>query len=115
MTAEEFKSMDLTVEADAQLYVEAGLEWLQGHTTLDVDLKNMETIKALPSSARLFLVKFCEICDRNIGIASETVGPMSQSFAADSVARQTALLARQLLKPWLKAEVTFTPCQRRWL
>lgn len=114
MTAEEFKSLGLPVPDSAQLYVEAGLEWLRDNTTLKLDLTDMETIKALPSSARLFLVKFCEICERDTRIASESVGPMSQSFTTDSAAKQTAALARQLLKAWLRSNVQFLPCQRRW-
>lgn len=114
MTAEEFKSLGLPVEEGAQLYVESGLEWLRDNTTLKVDITDMESIKALPSSARLFLVKFCEICSRDIGVTGESVGPMSQNFSSDSTAKQTAVLARQLLKAWLKPGVTFIPCIRRW-
>lgn len=114
MTAEEFQGLDLPVGADARLYVEAGLEWLRDNTTLELDIVDVESIKALPSSARLFLVKFCEICSRDIGVTGESVGPMSQSFSSDSTAKQTAALARQLLKAWLKPGVTFIPCIRRW-
>lgn len=114
MTAEEFKGLGLPVEAEERLYVESGLEWLRDNTTLEVDITNMESIKALPSSARLFLVKFCEICSQDIGVTDESVGPMSQSFTTDSVSKQTMALARQLLKAWLKANVTFIPCTRRW-
>lgn len=115
MTAEEFKSIGLPVEPDAQLYVESGLEWLRDNTILNMDLKDTESIKALPSSARLFLVKFCEICSQDIGVTGESVGPMSQSFTTDSVSKQTAALARQLLRPYLKSNVKFIPCTRRWL
>lgn len=114
MTAEEFKSLGLPVEAEAQLYVESGLEWLQDNTTLNMDPKDLESIKALPSSARLFLVKFCEIYTRDIGVTGESVGPMSQSFTTDSVSKQTMALARQLLKAWMKSNVKFIPCARRW-
>lgn len=114
MTAEEFRSLGLPVEASAQLYVEAGLEWLRDNTTLNVDPSDTESIKALPSSARLFLVKFCEVCSQDIGVTGESVGPMSQSFTTDSVSKQTMCLARQLLKPWLRPNVTFIPCTRRW-
>lgn len=114
MTAEEFMGLELPVPASAQLYVEAGLEWLRDNTMLEVDITNMESIKALPSSARLFLVKFSEICERDNGVTGENVGPMSQSFTADSVSNQTAALARQLLKVYLKPNVIFIPCIRRW-
>lgn len=114
MTAEEFKSLGLPVETEMQLYVEAGLEWLRDNTILEVDITNTESIKALPSSARLFLVKFCEICSRDIGVTGESVGPMSQNFSTDSTVKQTAALAKQLLKTWLKPDVKFIPCIRRW-
>lgn len=114
MTAEEYKSLGLPVPASAQLYVEAGLEWLQDNTLLEFDITDMESIKALPSSARLFLVKFSEICKRDNGVTGESVGPMSQSFTTDSVSKQTAALGRQLLKHYLKPNVKFLPCKRRW-
>lgn len=114
MTAEEFVSLNLPVPASSQLYVEAGLEWMRDNTTLTLDPVNMESAKALPSSARLFLVKFCEICSQDVGVTGESVGPMSQSFTTDSVSKQTMCLARQLLKPWLKPNVVFIPCTRRW-
>lgn len=114
MTAEEFKSLGLPVETEMQLYVEAGLEWLRDNTSLNVDITNTESIKALPSSARLFLVKFCEICSRDIGVTGESVGPMSQNFSTDSTAKHTAVLARQFLRPYLKTNVKFIPCSRRW-
>ena len=114
MTVEDFTSLDLPVDASNQLYVESGLEWLQANTTLEFDLADVETIKSLPASARLFLVKYCEICDRASGVASETVGPMSKTFSTDSIEKQTGSLARQLLKQWLKPNVTFIPCRRRW-
>lgn len=115
MTSDEFRNLDLPVENLDQLYAESGLEWLRDNTTLEVDLADPETIKSLPASARIFLVKYCELLGRDLGVTSETVGPMSQSFSSDSVSKQTANLARQILKPWLKPEVTFIPCRRRWL
>lgn len=114
MTVEEFKELNLPVPETAQLYVESGLEWLRDNTTLNFDIENIESIKALPSSARLFLVKFCEVCSRDVGITGESVGPMSQNFTTDSVQKQTTELARQLLKACLKPNVKFIPCIRRW-
>lgn len=114
MTTEEFMSLHLPLAVSDQLYVESALEWLKNNTNLEFDMNNIETIKALPSSARLFLVKFCEICNRDMGVSSESVGPMSQSFTTDSLTKQTMSLARQLLKAYLKPNVHFIPCTRRW-
>lgn len=115
MTAEELKELELPIPVSDQLYAESGLEWLRDNTRLKIDLTDMESLKALPSSARLFLVKFCEVCSRDTGVTGESVGPMSQSFTTDSISKQTAALAGQLLRPYLKSNVKFIPCTRRWL
>lgn len=115
MTAEEFKSLGLPVEADKQLYAESGLEWLRDNTTLEIDLTDAESLKALPAAARLFIVKFCEVSEKDISVAGESLGPLSQSFSTADSARQINSLARQLLKPYMKTNVTFIPCKRRWL
>lgn len=114
MTAEEFISLHLPMEAAAQLYAESGLEWLRDNTTLNLDLADMESLKVLPAAARLFLVKFCEVSEKDVSVASEGVGPLSHSFSTADSASQINSLARQLLKPYLKPTVTFIPCMRRW-
>lgn len=114
MTAKEFEGLGLPLQAPSQMLVESGLEWLRDNTTLEFDIMDMESVKALPSSARLFLVKFSEICSRDTGVTGESIGPMSQDFTTDSVERQTMSLARQLLKAYLKPGVKFIPCKRRW-
>ena len=114
MTAKEFESLGLPLTASSQFFVESGLEWLRDNTTLEFDIMDMESVKALSSSARLFLVKFSEICSRDTGVTGESVGPMSQDFTTDSVEKQTMSLARQLLKAYLKPNVKFIPCKRRW-
>lgn len=114
MTIDEFKSLGLPVEDSAQLYVEAGLEWLRDNTTLKLNITDMESIKALPSSARLFLVRFSELSAQDINVASETMGPMSQSFVTGNWSARVGDLAKQLLKPYLKPNVRFIPCPQRW-
>lgn len=114
MTTEEFKSLALPLDADEQLYAESGIEWLRDNTTLEFDIADMESIKALPAAARLFLVKFCEVSEKDVSVASEGVGPLSQSFTSTDVAGQVKSLARQLLRPYLKPGVVFIPCTRRW-
>lgn len=116
MTLDQMIQLGLPVEnSEANLMmVNAGIDWLGENTTLEVTEYDFGKIKSLPSSAKLFLCKFCEVYQRDPGIASETVGPMSQSFVTDSTAQQITALARQLLKPWLKSGVQFIPCRRRW-
>lgn len=115
MTAEELKELGLPIKESDKLYVESALEWLYDNTTLAFALDDIESIKALPSGAKLFLVKFCEIGNRKIGVTSETVGPMSRNFSSAASDKLILNLARQFLKSYLKPNVTFIPCQRRWM
>lgn len=113
MTAEEFKGLELG-EEDKRIYIESGLEWLRDNTTLQFEVNNTESIQALPSSARLFLLKFCELSEKNMTVSSESIGGMSQSFVSGDTSAQINTLARQLLKKYLKSNVTFIPCLKRW-
>lgn len=112
MTAEAVQALNIPVLESDHLYLESGLEWLQTHTTLSFSLDDPDSLTTLPSGAKLFLVKFCEIIKRDVTVSSETVGPLSKSF---NPSKQPILsLARQLLKPYLLPTVQFIPCKRRW-
>lgn len=117
MTMDELMELKLPVPNNEMnlLFVNSALNWLADNTTLDVTENDFEKINALPSSAKLFLVKFCEVAERSAGVASETVGPMSQSFSGTGSDQLVMGLARQLLKAYLEPNVKFIPCRRRWL
>lgn len=116
MTMDELVSLGLPVESSERnlLHMNSALGWLADNTTLDVTEDDYEKIAALPSGAKLFLVKFCEVAEKDISVSSETVGPMSQSFSAAGADRLVMGLARQLLRAYLKPNVKFIPCKRRW-
>lgn len=117
MTMDELMYLGLPIQNSEMslLYVNSALNWLADNTTLEVAEDDFEKINALPSSAKLFLVKFCEVSGRDVSVTSETVGPMSQSFSSTGSDRLIMNLARQLLKAYLKPNVTFIPCKRRWM
>lgn len=114
MTKTAFLALGLPVLESDQLYVESGLEWLQNNTTLKFTVEDVDSLKNLPSAAKLFLAKFCEVAKRDVTLASETVGPLSKSYANTGYDRQVFLLARQLLRAYLLPSVQFIPCERRW-
>lgn len=114
MTTEEYKCLELPLADDKKLYVESGLEWIQDNTTLIFDIADIKSVKALPSGAKLFLIKYCEITEKHQTVTSESMGPMSQSYSTKDVDCQIYAIARQLLKKYLKPNVCFVPCKKRW-
>lgn len=90
------------------LQIESALDWILANTTLRID-KNGD-LSVMPAGARLFVVKFLELQD-SFGVTSESIEGLSQSFETD---RDGALwmIARTLLGPWLKGDVTFVPMKR---
>lgn len=118
MTAEQIKSLRLGIEPIDDrtiLNCEAGLEWVKNNTTLEFDMNNDEDLKALPSAVRLFLVKFNEIQAVNVGIASESIEGLSQSFSQTTKESMIWDAAAGLLYSYLKSGISFIPAQRKWL
>lgn len=97
------------------LYVEAGLDWLAENTTLVFDANDLKTIKALPSGAKLFLLKFTDIMTTNNTVVSESIGGMSQSFR--DISRNDLLLelASELLGNHIKSSFNFVPAIQKWV
>ena len=117
MTIDELNSLNLPFDNPTNetcLYIEAGLDWLKENTTLEFDSTKIDTIKALPSGAKLFLLKFNDIMTVDTTIASESLGGMSQSFSTSSKTDLLMDLASELLGTYLKSSFTFIPAVRKW-
>lgn len=117
MTGEEIRNAGIPLEGDDPediLTVESGLEWLAANTILEIDMENMESIKALPSRAKLFLLRFLEVSSQGTGITSESIGGLSQSFDTSNQANKLNQLAQELIWDLLKSQVKFIPGKRRW-
>ena len=96
------------------LIIESGLEWIQNNTTLEFDITNIEEIKALPSSVKLFLIKFLDVNDISAGVASESIESLSQSFDTSDKSAMIWQFAEELLYPYLKSRVRFITAEKRW-
>lgn len=118
MTGAEFAAAGIPVpenDAIAALRAEAALDWMALNTTLKIDKADAESIKALPASAKLFVIKFGETMRLKGGVASQSIEGLSQSF--DTNASNGALiwsLAQSLLQGHLKSQVRVMPAKRRW-
>lgn len=113
MTIEEWKEAGFSI-TDTSLYLDAGLEWLEEHTTIQLEEYTVETIKALPSKAKLFLLNFSEIMQRETGIVSESIAGMSQTFQEQGKDALIWNVAKTLLKGQLKSTITVLPARKRW-
>ncbi len=117
MTTQQIELLHLGVapiDDRVTLIVESGLEWVKANTTLDFDVNNDEDLKALPSSVRLFLVKFLDIQMISGGVASESIEGLSQSFDTSNKAVLINQFAEELLLPYLKSRVQFISAQKKW-
>lgn len=90
------------------LQAESALDWILANTTLRFD-KNGD-LSRLPAGAKLFVSRFMAL-QENVGVTSESIEGLSQSFSDDQTGALWTL-ARALLGPWLKGDVTFVPMKR---
>ena len=84
LTLEEIRTIGLPIENIDEkicLYVNASLDWLSQNTTLDFDKDDVDSVKNLPSGAKLFIVSFLETMQQNPAITSESIAGMSQNFS----------------------------------
>lgn len=118
MTAEQVQNLKLGIKPvnDREiLIIESGLEWVKSNTTLEFDMNKDEDLKALPSSVRLFLIKFYEIQNLGAGVSSESISGLSQSFDTSDKSAMVWQFAEELLKPYLKSRVQFVSAKRKWV
>lgn len=100
--------------AQTVLIANSAFEWLKSHTTLDIDTDDISGLKDLPPTVKLFVVKFCDIMNMGVGVASETIGSLSHSFDTGSKSALIWQYARELLSDYLKSQVKVTVAKRKW-
>lgn len=99
-----------TTNPETAIMVEAALDWIDRNTSLHLDRE-----VALPSSAKLFVVKYCELMSQSAGVASESLGGMSQSFtSAEGIGSVLAEFARQIFGDAYKGRNRFVAASGRW-
>lgn len=98
----------------AILTANSALEWLKTNTTLTVVLDDVSVLKALPSAAKLFILKFMSVMDMSVGVTSESIGPLMHSFGTNSKSDLIWQYARELLSGYLKSQVKIFTAKRKW-
>lgn len=102
------------VTAKELLIVESALDWIRANTTLEFDKESESDLMALPACVKLFILKFHDVNTMNVGVTSQSIEGLSQSFDTSS---KNALLwqyAEELLAPYLKSQIRFVAAQRKW-
>ena len=99
-----------TSDAEIRIIVDTALMWIADNTTLELD-----PAKELPSNVKLFVIKFCDLLTQTVGVTSESLGGMSQSFSATGGAGLLiADLATQLFGSAYKGRNRFVSAVSRW-
>lgn len=96
------------------LTIDTALEWLQSNTTLVFGITNADEIKALPSGARLFILKFVEMMSMGAGVSSESIAGMSQSFDTTSKKALITQYAGELLSGYMKSNLNVKYAASQW-
>lgn len=99
-----------TSDKEVAIMVDAALSWISENTTLNIDPS-----KELPSNVKLFIIKFCDLLTPTVGVASESLGGMSQSFSTSGgTGFLIADLASQLFGSAYNGRNRFVAAQNRW-
>ena len=112
ITLKQFEECGITIIKE--LEGNAALEYIANNTTLTIDLNDVETVKALPFSARLFIQKYEEVSSASSIVASESIEGLSQSFKTSDKKALIDDLANTYLDEWLKGKIRFIPATKRW-
>ena len=100
-----------TSDPETVIMIDSAVEWVANNTTIDIDPE-----VELPSNVKLFVIKFCDLMTQRTGVASESLGGMSQSFSTSSGGTGFILadLASQLFGSAYKGRNRFVTAQSRW-
>ena len=115
MTVTDFTNAGIAIDdtPEALLYAEAALDWIKNNTT--INLSNLPAdLSNLPAGAKLFIMRYGTIMQRDTTVSSESLGGMSQSFRESSSYDLLYDLASQLLGDYLASQVSFVASQRTW-
>ena len=117
MTNEQIATLNLGIQpinAKTCLLVESAFNWVLKNTTLKFDVANIEELKALPAEVRLFVSDYCDLMSISVGVASESIEGLSQSFRNESKKARIWELAENHLDEWLLSPVEFVAASKRW-
>ena len=111
LTPTQIQSLNLgiTVDDRAALFINAALEFIEDNTTIDIsDIEN------IPSRVKLFVLKYLEITNMRVGVTSESIEGLSQSFGDGNQLALIWDIANELLANDMKSRIRFVAAERKW-
>lgn len=112
ITKEQFDGCEISVKNS--IIGNAALEWLKKNTTIEINMDDVETVKAMPFSAKLFVSKFSEIMGASSTVSSQSIEGLSQSFNQANKGDLIWQIADELLSDYLAGRVRFVAATRKW-
>lgn len=112
MTKAQIEKLNLgitPIDAQTEIIINSGIEWLAENTTIDT-----AAIDSFPSCAKLFLIKYSDLQNLSVGVSSESIEGLSQSFDTSDKSAMLWQLAEELLGAYLKGRVRFVQASPRW-
>ena len=111
MTAQQIANLNLGLALDAKtvITVNAALEWIRDNTTI-----NIKDTANIPACAKLFILKFNEISNLRVGVTSESIEGLSQSFRTDNTSALIWDAAHELLGSYIVSQVRYVQAKPRW-
>lgn len=117
MNAEHLTAAGIPISGNdpaAVLRAEAALDWIAEYTTLQFNKADAASIEALPACAKLFVQQYSDVIKRRVGVSSQSIEGLSQSFSTTDKGAELWQVANSLLGAYLKSQVRVTPAKRRW-
>lgn len=116
LTREQAESLQLGIPLTDRnlLTVESAFDWITENTTLEIDVTDIEALKALPACVRLFILHFKDVMTMGAGVQSESAEGLSQSFSSTDKGTLIWQYAEELLGKWLRSSVRFVTAEKRW-
>lgn len=116
MTSEQVENLKLgilPINDRLILIIESAFEWINSNTTLNVDYNNDDDVSKLPPCAKLFICGFVDIATLNVGVSSESIEGLSQSFNTNDKSALIWDIANLYLGDYLN-NVRFVEAKKRW-
>lgn len=96
------------------LMASSAFDWLQTNTSLVFNIDDIATLKDLPPTVKLFVMKFIDIMRMGTGVTSESIGSLNHSFDTSSKSALIWQYAEELLGGYLRSQVSVRPATKRW-
>ena len=115
LTDAQIEALELGINAidtRTRLEIESAINWINTNTTLELDPDNPDTF---PAEAKLFIIAYADLNSLRVGVVSESIEGLSQTFKDVNKAQSLWDLAEQYLSSYLKnGNVEFIPAISRW-